>query len=210
MDVDSALRVDTAPVVRLFTANALLAELFRHLLEPDMRVSLQPFSAAASDVASLWLFDAGSVTADALEIGLHRCGSETPIALINAPLDVAATWVERWPVIRGVFSPQTSRENLLKGIATLLAGQDWLPRVVMGRLVQRLRDLQRPLSDALTEREREILVLVGRGCSNAEIGEILCLSPHTIKSHIRNLLRKTGTSNRTEAASLFRGFMVSR
>ena len=58
---------------------------------------------------------------------------------------------------------------------------------------------------SLTLREREILSLAGKGLSNAEIAEQLCLSPHTIKSHIHNLLRKIGASNRAEAAFLLRG-----
>ncbi|MHB8820621.1 MAG: response regulator transcription factor, partial [Pseudomonadaceae bacterium] len=46
--------------------------------------------------------------------------------------------------------------------------------------------------------------LAGKGLSNAEIAEQLSLSPHTIKSHIHNLLRKIGASNRAEAAYLLR------
>ena len=53
----------------------------------------------------------------------------------------------------------------------------------------------------------EILSLAGRGLSNAEIAEQLCLSPHTIKSHIHNLLRKIGASNRAEAAYLLRSHL---
>ena len=60
---------------------------------------------------------------------------------------------------------------------------------------------------SLTLREREILSLAGKGLSNAEIAEQLCLSPHTIKSHIHNLLRKIGASNRAEAAYLLRSHL---
>jgi DNA-binding CsgD family transcriptional regulator len=209
MDVEPAFQAEALPVIRLFTANALLAELFHHLLEPRARVIMH-LAAAAEERSSLWLMDAGNCTLHTLQPEFQRCPAETSIALINAPLEHAGAWVERWPVIRGVFTPQTSRENLLKGIAALLAGQDWLPRAVTARLVQRLRELQRPASDVLTEREREILTLVGRGFSNAAIGQTLCLSPHTVKSHIHNLLRKTGAANRTEAASRFLGSTVRR
>jgi len=60
---------------------------------------------------------------------------------------------------------------------------------------------------SLTLREREILSLAGKGLSNAEIAERLSLSPHTIKSHIHNLLRKIGATNRAEAAFLLRGHL---
>ena len=49
-------------------------------------------------------------------------------------------------------------------------------------------------------REVEILRLVAAGKSNREIGEELFISGHTVANHVRSILRKTGASNRTEAA----------
>jgi DNA-binding CsgD family transcriptional regulator len=57
------------------------------------------------------------------------------------------------------------------------------------------------LPDGLSPREAEILRLVARGLSNREIGTTLFISEHTAANHIRNILRKTGCANRTEAAS---------
>jgi DNA-binding NarL/FixJ family response regulator len=47
----------------------------------------------------------------------------------------------------------------------------------------------------------QILGLIARGLSNREIGRTLSISEHTAANHIRSILRKTGCSNRTEAAS---------
>lgn len=55
--------------------------------------------------------------------------------------------------------------------------------------------------DGLSAREVEILRLVARGLSNREIGAALFISEHTAANHIRSILRKTSSSNRTEAAS---------
>lgn len=55
--------------------------------------------------------------------------------------------------------------------------------------------------DGLSARELEILRLVARGRSNREIGAELFISEHTAANHIRNILRKTGCGNRTEAAA---------
>jgi DNA-binding CsgD family transcriptional regulator/tetratricopeptide (TPR) repeat protein len=52
----------------------------------------------------------------------------------------------------------------------------------------------------LSWREVDILRLVAAGRSNREIGEELCISGHTVASHVRSILRKTGAANRTEAA----------
>jgi DNA-binding CsgD family transcriptional regulator len=55
----------------------------------------------------------------------------------------------------------------------------------------------------LTAREHEVLELMAEGASNASIGSALVISQATVKSHVRQILRKLGASNRTEAVSLF-------
>jgi DNA-binding CsgD family transcriptional regulator len=58
-----------------------------------------------------------------------------------------------------------------------------------------------PLPHGLSERERDVLLLVARGLSNREIGAALAISEHTTAKHVRSILRKTGCANRTDAAS---------
>jgi DNA-binding CsgD family transcriptional regulator len=55
--------------------------------------------------------------------------------------------------------------------------------------------------DALSPREVAILQLVARGLSNREIGSELTISEHTAANHVRSILRKTGSANRTEATA---------
>ncbi len=52
----------------------------------------------------------------------------------------------------------------------------------------------------LTKRETEVLRLVANGFSNVEIGNVLAISPHTVKSHVIAVLRKLGVTDRTKAA----------
>ena len=56
--------------------------------------------------------------------------------------------------------------------------------------------------DGLTHREAEILALIARGLTNPEIAQHLCLSNHTIKSHINRIFTKTGSRDRL-AATLY-------
>lgn len=204
MEVGRERSTPIPATVRLITTNPLLGELFKHFLEQRSAIDLQVADLSRlAEPSALRLLDIASLCPERLAEGVEQLPVQAPIALINATPELALTWVARYPGIRGVFSPQTSREQLLRGLDVLLAGQDWLSRPLTAYLVQRLRALQRPPSDMLTLREREILRLVGRGLSNAAIGRALCLSPHTVKSHMHNLLRKTGSANRAEAASRF-------
>ena len=68
------------------------------------------------------------------------------------------------------------------------------------RLMERLED--RPVyPDTLSKREVDVLRLLAAGLSNQEIGARLFISTHTVANHIRSILAKTGTANRTEAAA---------
>jgi DNA-binding NarL/FixJ family response regulator len=58
----------------------------------------------------------------------------------------------------------------------------------------------RTILDALSPREKEVLAALARGASNAEIARELWLGEATVKTHLSNLLTKTGTTNRVQAA----------
>jgi DNA-binding NarL/FixJ family response regulator len=57
-----------------------------------------------------------------------------------------------------------------------------------------------PVQTDLSDREIQVLRLVAAGSTNLEIADILCISPHTVKSHVVHILNKLGVNDRTEAA----------
>jgi DNA-binding CsgD family transcriptional regulator len=59
-----------------------------------------------------------------------------------------------------------------------------------------------PDADGLTERERQVLRLLVRGCTNREIGQILFMSPKTASVHVSRLMAKLGVQNRVQAAGV--------
>jgi DNA-binding NarL/FixJ family response regulator len=61
------------------------------------------------------------------------------------------------------------------------------------------------IDELLTEREREVLLLMVRGLSNRAIAEQLVIKEGTPKSHVKHILRKVGAVNRTEAISRYLG-----
>ncbi|MEO8125299.1 MAG: LuxR C-terminal-related transcriptional regulator [Burkholderiales bacterium] len=80
----------------------------------------------------------------------------------------------------------------------------------MHGLEQRLAELRRdaaPRADAgvpvagLSAREVQVLRLIATGRTNQEIADTLCRSPNTIANHVRNILAKTESANRAEAAA---------
>ena len=59
----------------------------------------------------------------------------------------------------------------------------------------------------LTPREREVLAWVARGKRNAEVAELLCLSPGTVRKHLENVYAKLGVNTRTAAVAHFLGLL---
>jgi len=56
-----------------------------------------------------------------------------------------------------------------------------------------------PLRKAgVTSREMDVLLLVGRGCSNAEIAQVLVISPKTVETHVASMVAKVGLGGRRE------------
>lgn len=62
---------------------------------------------------------------------------------------------------------------------------------------------------ALTDRERQILRLLGEGLSNQQIASRLCVSVHTVKNHVHSLFGKLGVSSRAEAVAVYRATAYS-
>ncbi len=116
----------------------------------------------------------------------------------------AATWLAHTAYEYGrclVSHGDGDHAQALLGEAATLAG-----RIGMPTLLGRIQSLGTPAPvsgppDGLSPREVQILALIARGLSNREIGRTLSISEHTAANHIRNILRKTGCANRTEAAS---------
>ncbi|NJO83153.1 MAG: response regulator transcription factor [Blastochloris sp.] len=59
------------------------------------------------------------------------------------------------------------------------------------------------MKNLLTDREREVLLLIAKGSSNKEISKHLNISVCTVQNHVQNILRKLSANNRTEASSIY-------
>jgi DNA-binding NarL/FixJ family response regulator len=108
----------------------------------------------------------------------------------------------------GYVLKQINGSDLVSAVRTVATGQSMLDPTTTARLMRSLRaDPAVPPSlppelAGLSPRERDILVLIGDGLTNREIGKRLYLSEKTVKNHISRLLSKLGVQRRVQAAVL--------
>ncbi|MBN9420458.1 MAG: response regulator transcription factor [Candidatus Eremiobacteraeota bacterium] len=88
--------------------------------------------------------------------------------------------------------------ELCRSIKAAAAGQVQLAPEAASRLMRELRFHEE--APVLTEREQEVLELVSKGMSNAQIGEALCIGEKTVKTHVSRLLQKLNVRSRTQLA----------
>ena len=98
----------------------------------------------------------------------------------------------------GYLLKDTPIPDLVTAIRAAARGETVLGPTVAGRLVSRLR---RPAVEPLSGRETEVLSLVARGQTNADIGRALFISEATVKTHLLRAFGKLGVSDRTAAVT---------
>jgi NarL family two-component system response regulator LiaR len=101
----------------------------------------------------------------------------------------------------GYLLKGASMDELAEAIRDAHAGRPTLAPEAVQALVQGAGS-PRKLGDDLSDREREVLVLLVQGLSNAEIAEHLMVSTGAAKYHVSSILSKLGAANRTEATAL--------
>jgi DNA-binding NarL/FixJ family response regulator len=105
---------------------------------------------------------------------------------------------------RGVIHKSEPAEMILKAIARVHAGEPWLDRAVIGRVLQTLsrrqRESEQPAHASLTAAERKVVAAVVRQKSapNKVIAEALHLSEHTLRNHLSSIYGKLGINKRIE------------
>ncbi|MET8630621.1 response regulator transcription factor [Kitasatospora sp. NPDC004669] len=103
----------------------------------------------------------------------------------------------------GYVLKQISGTDLVTAVRTVASGQSMLDPGAATRLMNRLRGDATPQTTGLpqlTDREREILSLIGEGLTNRQIGQRLYLAEKTVKNHVSRLLAKLGVERRVQAA----------
>ncbi len=104
---------------------------------------------------------------------------------------------------RGIVLKDSSAEQIIDSIRTVLKGQYWVDRETVSDLVQLLQRLMPKrvpdrMNFGLSPREMEVVAAITAGYSNREVAQRLGLSEQTVKHHVTNIFDKLGLSNRME------------
>ncbi len=109
----------------------------------------------------------------------------------------------------GFITKEVPADELVRAVRVVAAGDALLTPAVTRQLLDRVaRRLPAPVGQGpealaeLTEREREVLELLARGMSNAEIASALIVGDATVKTHVSNVLMKLGLRDRVQAVVL--------
>ena len=103
----------------------------------------------------------------------------------------------------GYVLKDAEADEVAAAIRAAFAGEVHLDPAVARLLAQRMRNKKSPAEDLvepLTERERDVLRLLGQGMSNKEIGTELFITERTARTYVSNILGKLGLASRTQAA----------
>jgi DNA-binding NarL/FixJ family response regulator len=196
---------------------AMVREGFGALLaaQPDLAVAGQAADGAeAVHLASelrpdVILMDVRMPEMDGLEATrriLENTSDETPRVLMLTTFDLDEYVYEALRAgASGFLLKDAPAEELVHAVRVVAAGDALVSPSVMRRLIadfvaqpQRVR--AEPVAlDSLTPREREVLRLVARGLSNAEISTMLVVAPQTTKTHVGHILRKLHLRDRAQA-----------
>jgi DNA-binding NarL/FixJ family response regulator len=192
---------------------------FRALLddEPDIEVvgeagdGAQAVARARELAADIVLMDIRMPRMDGLEATRRLVGSPTPhpidvLVLTTFDLDEYVFGALQAGAA-GFLLKDATPETVVYAIRTVAAGHGLIAPEVTRRLIARFAAVspspaRRGLLDALSPREREVLLLLAEGHSNAEIAAALVVEEATVKSHVSRLLAKLELRSRVQATIL--------
>lgn len=117
----------------------------------------------------------------------------------------------------GYCLKQANRDEFLNAIRNVLAGKRYISPEISDQVLEGFLAGKRRLKtdtrwDSLTQREKEVLKLIGEGYKNAEIADFLCISPKTVDKHRSNIMKKLDLHNAAAltAYAIDKGLVVAK
>jgi DNA-binding NarL/FixJ family response regulator len=97
---------------------------------------------------------------------------------------------------QGYVLKNSTGDKLIPALRAVAAGQKWIPKEIATRLASR------NLFEDLTPRELQVLEQMAKGLANKEIADVLKITGHTVKDHLKSILGKLHVADRTEAVTV--------
>lgn len=103
---------------------------------------------------------------------------------------------------RALANRQCAADELVAAVGAAESGQNWVAAALGGVLrAELLSEVSGRSTPQLSRRELEVLKVMATGATNAQIGDSLGISQHTVRNHVQAVMRKLGVSTRTDAVA---------
>lgn len=171
----------------------------------SIRDGLELVSNLKPDIILLELNLSGQADSEFIP-SLYKASAESRIILVTGSGDPRVLQKVVEDGVVGVVFKSQSPEVLVKAIEKVWAGEVWLERSLIANVLTRLSRNQ-PVSQPdpelenfsrLSEREKEVVRLIGKGLKNKRISTELCISETTVRHHLTSIYNKLGVSDRLE------------
>lgn len=210
--------------IRLMVAthSTFIQDGIRKMLEPEKDIEIVAEASDYSEIVSsveqknpdVLFIDAALSNLDVVKIleSIKEKSTQTKVLLLLRTLD------ERFIInaislgARGCLTGLSSAGQFIQAIRTVSNDEIWADIKVITRILTRLLPLKKgesALNQDLTKREEEIVKLVVQGWSNKQISKELFITENTVKTHLVNIFRKLGITNRLQLAIDFIGGGIS-
>ncbi len=164
----------------------ILEPIARNALIEEAANGLEAIAAVRATKPDLLVLDAAMPFAKGIEVyaEARRWSPDTRIAILTGftSSNLLAQWIDAGA--NGVFLKSCEPDEIKRGLEAVLAGHNFIAQPVRDILKEAIKQPE------LTQRECEVLSLIGSGSSNAAISERLCISIKTVEKHRSSLMRK--------------------
>lgn len=186
------------PPIHILCYHPLVSQIIERTLAPSGH-RVHPFSAAQIqglvEHEYILIIDTHSVERW-LEMTL-RYGfmKKQPVILLTHNLNPQDETRLLYLGVRGIVPIASLENELTPAVESILSKRLWIPRTTLSEYIVQKDGSVRP-SLKFTSREQQIIACLMDGFSNKEMGQMLAISPRTVKFHVANILQKFGVKNR--------------
>ena len=161
---------------------------------PDAESALAKIPAISVDVILMDIDLPGKNGIEATRTLKRKC-PELDFIMLTVQSDDDSIFESLYAGASGYLLKDTNPASLLVHIKEVYQGGSPMSSQIARRIISSFRIIDNPL----TERESEVLKLLSQGLNYKDVAETVFLSPHTVKTHIKNIYSKLHVNNRAEA-----------